>query len=233
MVKATALTWFNTHRPAVISALPQDSVKGIDKLYQELLTWCERHTVRSKYMEHIAQIRAALVGTRSEAVISTATIAANLASDQPPDFSPLVSDPKMQAILTRRWLECVSCVQAKAPLAATVMMGGLLEAVLLARVHQAPNKAPIFTAAAAPKDSTTGKTKPLGEWALKNYIDVAHELKWITVSVKSVSEVLRDYRNYIHPHKELSHAVTLQPDDAGLFWEISKTIARQVLKSTP
>lgn len=104
-----------------------------------------------------------------------------------------VSDPKMQqAILPRRWLECVSCVQAKAPLAATVMMGGLLETVLLARVHQAANKAPIFSAAAAPKEGTTGKTKPLGEWALKNYIDVAHELKWITVSVKSVSEVLRE-----------------------------------------
>jgi hypothetical protein len=43
--------------------------------------------------------------------------------------------------------------------------------------------------------------------------------------------VLRDYRNYVHPQKQLSHGVHLKSDDAKLFWEVSKSIARQVIDS--
>lgn len=73
-------------------------------------------------------------------------------------------------------LKSLACITAKAPLAATVMMGGLLEGLLLARVNSQANKAPIYTAAAAPKDKQ-GKTLPLKDWTLQNYIGVAHELK--------------------------------------------------------
>jgi hypothetical protein len=45
-----------------------------------------------------------------------------------------------------------------------------------------------------------------------------------------VGVVLRDYRNYIHPQKELSHGVTLVPDDAGVLWEVAKSISKQLLK---
>jgi hypothetical protein len=62
---------------------------------------------------------------------------------------------------------------------------------------------------------------------------VAHELGWITVSAKDVGAVLRDYRNYIHPQKQLSHGVQLTPEDATLFWEISKSISRQIVRKAP
>ncbi len=135
----------------------------------------------------------------------------------------------MQALLTARWDECVKCLRAGAPLAATVMMGGLLEALLLARINLELDKTPIFKAAAAPKDDQQ-RTRPLKEWALKNYIEVAHDVGWITVSAKDVSEVLRDYRNYIHPSKQYSHNVVLSLDDAAILWEVAKAIARQILK---
>jgi hypothetical protein len=41
---------------------------------------------------------------------------------------------------------------AGAPLAATVMIGGLLEGLLLARILHEANKTPIFTATAAAND---------------------------------------------------------------------------------
>jgi hypothetical protein len=111
------------------------------------------------------------------------------------------------------------------------MMGGLLKALLLARINRETDKKPIFTAKSAPRDRATGKTKTLSEWMLKDYIDVVCDLGWITVSAKDVGAVLRDYRNYIHPQKQLSHGVHLQLDDAELFWEISKSISRQVIDS--
>ena len=67
------------------------------------------------------------------------------------------------------------------------MMGGLLEGLLLARVNSESNKSPIFTASAAPKDKQ-GKTLQLKEWTLRNYIAVAHELKWISQPIKDIGE---------------------------------------------
>lgn len=52
-----------------------------------------------------------------------------------------------------------------------------------------------------------------------------------TVTTKDVGDVLRDYRNYIHPYKELSQQVSLTTSDAALLWVIGNTIARQVLSS--
>jgi hypothetical protein len=136
----------------------------------------------------------------------------------------------MHAILLARWVECAACLKAEAPLAATVMMGGLLEALLLARINRENDKEFIFKARSAPKDGQ-GKTKQLKDWMLSDYIRVVHEVKWVSVSVKDVGEVLRDYRNFIHPYKQFTHGVHLTPDDAMLFWELSKTIARQVIRS--
>ena len=117
-----------------------------------------------------------------------------------------------------------------APLAATVMMGGLLEALLLARVNQLSDKKSVFNSKSAPRDRKTGKAVNLTLWGLKDFIAVAHELQWISPTTRDVGNVLRDYRNYIHPQKEQSHGISISADDAKTLWEISKSVARQVLR---
>lgn len=109
------------------------------------------------------------------------------------------------------------------------MMGGLLEGLLLARINRESNKGPIYKAKAAPKDKA-GKTRHLSEWMLYDFISVAHELKWITASAMSIGHALRDYRNYIHPQKQFTENVSLGPDDAALWWEMAKGIARELLR---
>ena len=110
------------------------------------------------------------------------------------------------------------------------MMGGLLEGLLLARINRMPNQAPAFTAKAAPKDDHA-KTLKLRDWTLKDYLDVAHELGWLSKSGKDVGAVLRDYRNYIHPVKEHSHGIAVLDSDANLFWLVVAELARQVVAS--
>ncbi|MCH8879431.1 MAG: hypothetical protein IID34_06055 [Planctomycetes bacterium] len=136
----------------------------------------------------------------------------------------------MEAILARRWNEIQACVTARAYMAATVMMGGLLESLLLARMNASGNRAAIFTARAAPKDKNK-KTIALAEWKLWQMIEVAHEVGWITKSAKDVGNVLRDFRNYIHPHKEHADNVMITEDDARMFWELTKILSKQVLAS--
>jgi hypothetical protein len=235
IVKATSLSWFNNHRGVIEPYIGSDNLKPLDDLYRALLDAATRSTVRTKYIDTIREVKARLGGLQADHVINlskptTGAASTVLVADPAPQFTPLISDPKMQQILRSRWQECVICVKSGAPLGATVMMGGILEGLLLAKINQLPNQVPVFTAKSAPKDRTTGKTLPLKDWMLKSFIDVAHELKWITTTAKDIGVVLRDYRNYIHPQKEYSHGISLSPGDAEMLWNVAKGMIVQVLK---
>lgn len=234
IAKATAHAWFNNHRATISAFIGADAVNGLDGQYRGLIAAAAGSTLRRKYADVIKAIKKSLASLQTDHILALATPPATAAplpatADTPPAFTPLIADPKMQTILQKRWEECVICVKAGAPLGATVMMGGILEGLLLARINQLPNQAPVHTAKAAPKDKA-GKTLPLKDWTLKDFIDVAHELTWITTTAKDIGVVLRDYRNYIHPQKQLSHGISLTPGDADMLWNIAKTMITQVLK---
>ena len=234
VAKATAHAWFNNCRPVVVTAVGDGQLKGLDDQYRTLIAASGRATLRSRYFAIIKQTKNLLSQVQVDQALALALAAdhtrpQHATADDAPDFSLLVPDAKMQTILVNRWQECVKCVTVGAPLSAVVMMGGMLEGLLLARVNQLKDKSPVFKAANAPKDKA-GNPLKLNEWGLKNYLDVAHELAWISRTTKDVGEVVRDYRNYIHPQKEYSHGVSISADDARTLWEIAKSVARQVLK---
>jgi hypothetical protein len=235
IVRATTLAWFNNHRKQLAQILAETELAGVDELYKRVMAASHKDSSRSKYIADLRQINEMLVSLRAGNVVKLATATTTAlhgaANDKPPDFSPLISDGKMKAILERRWTECTACIGANAPLAATVMMGGLLEGLLMARVLREKNQGPIFKATAAPKDRQGKPIPHIREWTLQDFIAVAHELQWITKTVKDVGDILRDYRNYIHPQKEFSHGVSLSKDDADLLCQIGKSIARQVIHS--
>jgi hypothetical protein len=234
LIASTALSWFNNHRSSMKLALSESDLASLDVEYKSMLAACEGAATRKTYLTRLKTVARRLVELKSERALDFAALSAQPAkSDRPPGFATLILDSRMQEILIRRWAECIACVQTEAPLAATVMMGGLLEALLLARINRENDKSKVFKAAGAPKDKKTGKTLPLSEWTLQHYINVAHELTWISRSAMDVSKVLRDYRNYIHPQKQLSHDVFLKRDDAELFWDVCKSLCRQVIASVP
>jgi hypothetical protein len=226
--KAIALSWFNNHRTRAVSSLAAVRLEDVDTYYRRILDASERASTRSTYVENVKATRASLVTLRGE-VLSAGPV--QLSGARVPDFSPLAADPVMGQILQRRWEECGRCIAAEAYLAATVMMGGLLEALLVARANRLTEKSPLFRAKATPIDPKSKKPLDLRQWTLAPYIDVAQELGWITRSAKDVAVVLRDYRNYVHPEKERSHGVALSADDARMFWELTKTLALQLLRS--
>ena len=226
IVKATAFSWFQNVR--LKTNLTDDQLIETDNYYKFLLEASERKTTRNKYLIHLKSLRKSLIKLRSDNIV-TITNPILPINDHPPDFSTLIKDDKMRSILLNRWVECTKCIQADAPLSSLVMMGGILEAILLARINSHSNKSEIINSKSAPIDKKTSKVYPLQEWTLKNYIDVSHELSWITQSTKDIGEVLRDYRNYIHPYKELSHGIKISVQDAELFWQITKSIINQLL----
>lgn len=228
-LKAVCLSWLKTHRTDVAPCCDGSELTPIDGIYQWILEANEGRPSRAATREQLKSAKAKLIPLRSRLLLIDPT-AVNQ-TDKPPQFAKLAPDPVMQDMLLQRWNETVLCMNGGAHLAATVMMGGLLETLLLARVNLEGNKAPIFTASAAPKKA--GQTLPLTEWGLKDYVDVGHELKWLTKSAKDVGEVLRDWRNYIHPHKQHRHKVVLVKSDTLVLWGVATSIATQVIASVP
>lgn len=226
VLKATALSWFRNHRTNIIGSISPELLATIDQSYQTILHATERDAAKSTYIRAVNKAKETLIKSRSEILLATKS---TQTTDAPPEFSSLASDPTMQAILVRRWEECVRCLTAGAPLAATVMMGGLLEALFVSRVNKLSDKRKLFASSVVPVDPKTKKPLDLRQWMLGSYIDVGHDLKWISRSAKDIAVILRDYRNYVHPEKERSHGIVLSVDDAIMFWEITKTLSRELL----
>jgi len=228
-LKSVAYSWFKSHRPLLAKSIREDALELVDVKLRVVLDATTRSTAKTTYLTALKDPKSALASLRDIALVPARPSPS--APEAPPDFTALASDPIMKAILERRWSECQKCIGANAHLAATVMMGGLLEALFVARANLMTNKAPLFRAKGTPKDAKTKKPIALTEWTLRPYIDVAAELGWISRSGKDVAAVLRDYRNYVHPEKERSHGVNLIGDDSSMFWEVTKILARQLLTS--
>lgn len=226
IIKATALAWFNNYR-SNLTVVGPDLFKTVEGEYTALFEASTHSTTRDRYQEILRRLKSALTA------LQTQTLSIQPSYNKPaakPDFSPLVPDIKMRQILENRWGEIVKCLECGAPLAATIMMGGLLEALFLAHVNRMSDKEPIFKTKSAPKDYKTGKTLPLNNWTLSSYIDVGAELQWITKPAKDIGVVLRNYRNFIHPERELSTGIKLTLDDAEMFWSVCIQLVQQVIK---
>jgi hypothetical protein len=231
LLKSTAYAWFETYRPLIEAADPGLDVSEVDTHYNTILQSTAKSASRNTYLNAIRSATNSLIALRQATLSASAPKSMNEHDDLAPDFSALADDTEMREILVRRWLECCKCVKADAHLAAIVMMGGLLEALLMACADRLPNKARLLGASSAPKDRSSGKTLNYQEWSLDSYIKVARELGWITESARGVAEGLRDYRNYVHPGKEHRHGIILGLNDSSMFWEVVKALARQLLLS--
>ena len=228
-LKVLASDWFDRQSPAVrrLSSVRLDVADG---LFTQMHDASARASSRKACVVGLRELRDELLSVRAQVVAAESVSAASSkATTSIPSFAKLVSNVEMQQILTRRWQEAERCLTAGASLAAIVMMGGLLEALFMARIEHLADKSPVFKAKAVPKDKN-GSSLPQKEWTLNNYIEIAHELKWIGATAKSVGSVLRDYRNYIHPYKELTDGVALTGDDANMLWTVFVTLTDQLLR---
>ena len=227
-LKSVAYAWFQSHRRAIDLAVVGMAVADVDAPFQRILDATAKHAARSTYVSLLTDSKTALVVLRGRLVAPAAS--SSPPQETAPDFSPLVGDPAMRGILARRWGECQRCLRAEAHLAATVMMGGLVEALFVARANTLADKSPLFRAKASPIGGKTKKPLQLTEWTLRAYIDVGYELRWITKSGREVAAILRDYRNYVHPEKERSDGVLLSAADSAMFWEVTKVLVTQILR---
>jgi hypothetical protein len=229
LLAATAYAWFRTDRAAVESERSGLDLTEVNRAYQWILDALHRDTAKKALLDALRETSELLITLRGT-VLNTAPAVPSETDDEAPDFTPLVADKVMRDILVRRWRECVKCLRAEANLAGIVMMGGLLEALFVARALRLGDKRVLTAAKFAPKDDA-GKAVDITKWMLDSYIKVSHELGWISDTAKDVADVLKEYRNYVHPEKERRHGVVLAEKDSVLLWGVTKSLVRQLLSS--
>lgn len=121
-------------------------------------------------------------------------------------MTDIIDDPAMAQLLQRRLDEARTCHANGAHVAAIIMLGSLLEGVLLTTV---------LTRNPSLLGSRTPDNAPL-----KFLIDICHTAGWIDADVDRYAHELREYRNYVHPHKEIREAHTPDGDTMNVAWQV-------------
>ncbi|MGH9535278.1 MAG: hypothetical protein ACRD2E_10495 [Terriglobales bacterium] len=227
-VRGLAARWFEAHRRQITAAVSDAALAPVDARYQRLIEMTGRAASRSGYGTELRALHGGLIALQAADAVALSATAGPGGAEPAPDFALLVGDAAMAGILERRWRECSVCLAAGAPLAAAVMMGGLLEGMLLAKINVLPDKSAVFTASSAPKDRQF-RTRSLDQWRLKDLLTVARELGWISSAAHQVGQAVRDYRNLIHPEREYRARDPLRFQDAKLMWEVCQHILRELL----
>lgn len=169
--------------------------------------YVEGFTVRLKGIEPVFE--------RIAVSFEPETVKPGLKPLPPPDFLALRLEPGIGQLLSDRWAETQRCIDAKAFLAANIMMGSLLEGLLLGVCQEFPREA--NSCPSAPTDKQ-GKILPFYQWSLSGMIDVAHYLNWLGLDVKKFSHALRDFRNLIHPYEQLVTRASPDADTCNISW---------------
>jgi len=146
----------------------------------------------------------------------------------PPDFLNLKIEPGLGEILAERWDQAQKCLNAQAYLAATIIMGSMLEGMLLAVLQRFPKEANICTA--APHDLKTGKVKYFAEWSLSDMINVAHEAGWVDLDVKKFSHAVREFRNLVHPYQQMIAKAFPDKNTCEISWLVVQAAANDLAR---
>ena len=115
-------------------------------------------------------------------------------------FKPIVEARLDEALRVR-------CVDAH--LSVIFLCGSVLEGVLVGAAQQDPEK---FNNAKA----ADGSPKHFHDWSLNQLIKVACEIGILKPDVEAFGHGLRNFRNYIHPYKEMKSGFTPNKRTAGL-----------------
>jgi hypothetical protein len=119
---------------------------------------------------------------------------------------PYVADVDLRNIIERDYSELtLKLFPDGAWKSAVIMAGSILEAILLDRLSD-PKWSAQAIASPAARDKKGNAIAP-DKWTLEYLINIALEIKLLPQDpANTIHQVLRDYRNFVHPKKEIRSA---------------------------
>ena len=146
-----------------------------------------------------------------------------------PDLTKLTAIvPDLEQVIQERWLEAQRCQHSGAYLAAVILMGSILEALLLARCSLSPGDA--YQAPAAPKDKN-GRNLAAHEWSLHTLVEVTADRGWIKTDRANFSHGLRQSRNIVHPYEHARTKANFDEATCKVCWQVLNASVDDLLVS--
>lgn len=144
-------------------------------------------------------------------------------------ISALDIDGTVIVILEQRIVEVKKCLNSRASLSVIFLCGSILEGILLGVATKNPNK--FNQSSVCPKRKGESTAKRFHEWSLSNFIDVAHDIGFIGLDVKTYSHSLRSFRNYIHPYQQMSSGFNPDMHTAKISWQVLKAAMHDIYEN--
>ena len=133
------------------------------------------------------------------------------------DLAEIIADTALTNLLRKRLDEARTCREYGAHLSSVIMLGSVLEGVLHDVAMQRHGEA--SRCRLAPKDRS-GRPRPIQQWTLIQLVDVAHACGWIELDAHRFSQELREYRNMVHPARELADMHHPDEDTVAICWNV-------------
>ncbi len=125
-----------------------------------------------------------------------------------------ISDEGFQDILQRDYLELTKCMEAKATKSVLILSGSILEALLTDYFQE---------------NLPAGYTpKKILETTLSTLLELAIAEKIISKSENNLATVIKDYRNLIHPGREIRKKETFDNETADLAFSILGILIKRI-----
>lgn len=146
------------------------------------------------------------------------------------DFSKFRITPRLTETLQDRVRAIEISYRGESWLTTILLAGSIVEGVLIAVFEK--NRKTVMSSSYAQKiKDKSGKVKDFTEWTLEQMIHGAHELGFLDKDMKSQANVLRDFRNFVHPNKyEKETTATLSKANAEISIIAAEEISNQVQK---
>ena len=132
-----------------------------------------------------------------------------------------IKDDNMRDIIQRDVWECALAVVSGQNKAATILSGSIIESLLILKLKE--NDIEKYDISEIKKNSTSSGF-PVDKMGLNELLYVADKNKIIDKSNYHLGHYIRDYRNIVHPAKELKMDETLNHDTVITMWNILKRL---------
>jgi hypothetical protein len=157
------------------------------------------------------------------------TVTANIHSAGTTNFE-FVQHSDLKKIIERDYAELQRVRIATGAKSRYVLCGGLIEALLLDSLLHDEAKA--RAARRSPKLKGGTQVKPLLDWNLGELIDIALDLQIIETDAEQFSHGVRNYRNLIHPGKEIQSKQKVATEEAEIAEKVLEIVIRELHQRT-
>ena len=137
-----------------------------------------------------------------------------------------ITDEDLRNIIFRDLKECAIAVVAGQDKTATIMCGSIIEALL---VHKIDERSIVKYDISEISKSKRASNYPIKEMALNELLFVAEKENIIAKNSYHLGHYIRDYRNVVHPAKEVRMREEVSHSNVETMWAVLKRLIEELL----